>query len=206
MTENSRVTEALLLVAGMGSRLQPLTLDAPKCLTLVGGIPIIERLVDNLRAQGIKRLVVVIGHMERRIRKFLQRYRHDMQIDYIVNPNYRTTNNIYSLWLARHRVRGSFLLVEGDLIFDASMLDGMLQPNKMAISETHPRMNGTMVELGARQNINLIHVGYENIDPSWYKTVNIYSLALNSWKKVEKVLNRFITENRIDEYYESVFA
>ena len=103
-------------------------------------------------------------------------------------------------------MRGSFLLVEGDLIFDASMLDGMLQPNKMAISETHPRMNGTMVELGARQNINLIHVGYENIDPSWYKTVNIYSLALNSWKKVEKVLNRFITENRIDEYYESVFA
>ena len=71
MTENSRVTEALLLVAGTGSRLQPLTLDAPKCLTLVGGIPIIERLVDNLRAQGSKRLVVVIGHMERHIRKFL---------------------------------------------------------------------------------------------------------------------------------------
>ena len=110
-----------------------------------------------------------------------------MQIDYIVNHNYRTTNNIYSLWLARHRVQGSFLLVEGDLIFDASMLDGMLQPNKMAISEIRPRMNGTMVELGAGQKINLIHVGYENIDPSWYKTVNIYSLALNSWEKVEKV-------------------
>ncbi|MCH8888670.1 MAG: hypothetical protein IIC13_18990 [SAR324 cluster bacterium] len=50
------------------------------------------------------------------------------------------------------------------------------------------------------------HLHLENIGPSWYKTVNIYSLALNSWKKVEKVLNRFITENRIDEYYESVFA
>lgn len=78
MTETTRVTEALLLAAGMGSRLQPLTLETPKCLTLVGGIPIIERLVDNLRAQGIKRLIVVIGHMERRIKNFLQKCAPDM--------------------------------------------------------------------------------------------------------------------------------
>ncbi len=206
MTETTRVTEALLLAAGMGSRLQPLTLETPKCLTLVGGIPVIERLVDNLRAQGIKRLIVVLGHMERRIKNFLQKCAPDMQIDYIVNPNYRTTNNIYSLWLARHQVKGPFLLVEGDLIFESWMLDEMLEPNKIGISEIRPRMNGTMVELGAGPEINFIHVGYENIDLSWYKTVNIYSLALSSWKKVEKVLNRFILENRIDEYYESVFS
>lgn len=129
-----------------------------------------------------------------------------MQVDYIVNPNFRTTNNIYSLWLARHQVKGPFLLVEGDLIFESWLLHDMLQPNRIAISEIRPRMNGTLVELGAGSKINLIHVDYENIDLSWYKTVNIYSLALNSWKKVEKVLNRFILQNRIDEYYESVFA
>lgn len=71
MTEITRLTEALLLVAGMGSRLQPLTLESPKCLTRVGGIPIIERLVNNLREQGIKKLVVVIGHMGTLIQKFL---------------------------------------------------------------------------------------------------------------------------------------
>lgn len=206
MIENTRVTEALLLVAGMGTRLQPLTFEAPKCLTVVGGIPIIERLVNNLRAQGIKRLVVVIGHMGMLIKEFLHKYAEDMQVQFVVNPDYGTTNNIYSLWLARHQVKGPFLLVEGDLVFESWMLDDMLQPNKIAISEIRPRMNGTMVELGAGPKINLIHVDYGNIDFSWYKTVNIYSLGLNSWKKVEKVLNRFILKNRIDEYYETVFA
>lgn len=59
----ANVDTALLLATGTGTRLQPLTLDAPKCLTEVGGIPILERLVNNLRAQGFKRLIVVIGHL-----------------------------------------------------------------------------------------------------------------------------------------------
>ena len=206
MTESTRVTEALLLAAGMGTRLQPLTLDSPKCLTMVGGIPILERLVNNLREQRIHRLVVVIGHMGGFIKNFLRKFAQDIQIEYIVNPDYRTTNNIYSLWLARHQVKGPFLLLEGDLIFESWMLDDMLHPDKIAISEIRPWMNGTMVELDADAKINSIHVGYEKINPSWYKTVNVYSLSLNSWKKVEKVLNRFILEERIDEYYELVFG
>jgi choline kinase len=103
------VTTALLLAAGTGSRLQPLTLDAPKCLTEVGGIPILERLVNNLRAQGFTRLVVVIGHLGDRIQEFLQQHAADMQVDYVINPDYRTTNNIYSLWLARQQIREPFL-------------------------------------------------------------------------------------------------
>jgi choline kinase len=61
---NNHITTALLLAAGTGSRLHPLTLDAPKCLTEVGGEPILGRLVDNLRLQGITRLVVVTGYLD----------------------------------------------------------------------------------------------------------------------------------------------
>ena len=89
-----RVTTALLLAAGTGSRLRPLTLDAPKCLTEVGGTPILGRLVDNLRSQGISRLVVVTGYLDHCIREFLQEYSPDMHVEYIFNPAYQTTNNI----------------------------------------------------------------------------------------------------------------
>jgi len=65
----ANITTALLLAAGTGTRLQPLTLDAPKCLTEVGGVPILEQLVKHLRAQGFKRLVVVIGHLGDHIRE-----------------------------------------------------------------------------------------------------------------------------------------
>ncbi len=82
----THVRTALLLAAGAGTRLEPWTLDAPKCLTEVGGIPILERLVNNLRAQGFERLVVVIGHLGDRIQEFLQQHAGDMRIDYVVNP------------------------------------------------------------------------------------------------------------------------
>ena len=87
MTDTNRITTALLLAAGTGSRLRPLTENAPKCLTEVGGIPILGRLVDSLRAQKIKRLVVVIGHQRNRIREFLRHNARDMQVVTSPIPN-----------------------------------------------------------------------------------------------------------------------
>ena len=181
------IKTALLLAAGTGTRLQPLTLNAPKCLTEVGGVPILERLVNNLRAQGFKRLVVVLGHLGDHIQEFLHQHAGDMQVDYVINPDYRTTNNIYSLWLARQQIREPFLLVESDLVFETWMLGGMLQPNKMAVSRVLPWMNGTTVELGLAQRVSAFRMnGDRRNDVRQYKTVNLYSLSLESWNKIEK--------------------
>jgi len=206
-THPTKVTTALLLAAGLGTRLQPLTLDAPKCLTEVGGIPILERLVNNLRAQGFERLIVVIGHLGDRIQKFLQQHAGDLRIDYVVNPVYRTTNNIYSLWLARQQIREPFLLVESDVIFEANMLDDMLQPDKIAISRIRPWMNGTTVELGAKRRVMAFHLsGVSGDNTRQYKTVNLYSVSLHSWNKIEESLSQYVSEGRLGEFYEVVLA
>ncbi|MEC4673188.1 MAG: phosphocholine cytidylyltransferase family protein [Nitrospirota bacterium] len=203
----THVTTALLLAAGTGTRLEPLTLNAPKCLTEVGGIPILGRLVNNLRAQGFERLVVVIGHLGDRIQEFLQQHAGDMRIDYVVNPVYRTTNNIYSLWLARQQIHEPFLLVESDVVFEASMLADMLQPDKIAISRILPWMNGTTVELGSKRRVRAFRLGGVSCDIArQYKTVNLYSLSLHSWRKIEKRLSRYVSERRLGEYYEAVLA
>ena len=206
-THPTKVTTALLLAAGSGTRLQPLTLDSPKCLTEVGGIPILERLVNNLRAQGFERLIVVIGHLGDRIKEFLQQNAGGLRIDYIVNPVYRTTNNIYSLWLARQQIREPFLLVESDVIFEANMLDDMLQPDKIAISRIRPWMNGTTVELGAKRRVMAFHLsGVSGDNTRQYKTVNLYSVSLHSWNKIEESLSQYVSEGRLGEFYEVVLA
>jgi len=203
----NNITTALLLAAGTGIRLQPLTLTVPKCLTEVGGVPILERLVNNLKAQGFERLIVVIGHLGDHIQEFLQQHSDDMRIDYIINPDYRTSNNIYSLWLARHQIREPFLLVESDLVFETRMLDDMLQPDKMAISKILPWMKGTTVELGFERRVTAFHRDGDRCDDArQYKTVNLYSLSLNSWNKIEKRLHRYVSEGRLSEYYEVVFG
>lgn len=203
---SNQISTALLLAAGTGSRLRPLTLDAPKCLTEVGGRPILARLIENLRIQGITRLVVVTGYMEHCIVEFLRYNAADMQVDYVFNPDYRTTNNIYSLWLAREQIKEPFLLLESDLVFDASMLDEMLEPDKIAISTVLPWMNGTTVELDQKKRVTSFHVGHDIDDKPRYKTVNIYSLSLLSWQKTIKRLGSYISGDRLGEYYEAVFA
>ncbi len=203
----TNIKTALLLAAGTGTRLQPLTLDAPKCLTEVGGIPILGQLVNHLRKQRFERLVVVIGHLGDRIQEFLQQYAGDMQVDYVLNPDYRTTNNIYSLWLARQQMREPFLLVESDLVFETRMLDDMLQPDKIAISKIRSWMNGTTVELGLERRVSTFRKrGKMYNGAHQYKTVNIYSLSLKSWHKIEERLDIYISQGRLNEYYETVFA
>jgi choline kinase len=200
------VKTALLLAAGTGSRLRPLTLDAPKCLTVVGGKPILERLVESLCGQGIEKLIVVTGYLDNCIRDFLQRYKSDLEVEYVFNPDYQTTNNIYSLWLARSAIKESFLLVECDLVFDPSMLNGMMQPNKIAVSNILPWMNGTTVEINSDKSVTSFEVGQDQNHTPRYKTVNIYSLSLGSWNKVVDRLAGYISGERLGEYYEAVFA
>lgn len=94
---DKRITTALLLAAGTGSRLFPLTKSSPKCLTLVNETSILERLVENIKRQGFKRLVIVTGYKKECIMEFLGSNSGDLSIEYIHSPLYRSTNNIYSL-------------------------------------------------------------------------------------------------------------
>ena len=206
LTINNRITTALLLAAGTGSRLRPLTLDAPKCLTEVSGEPILARLLDNLRVQGIKRLVVVTGYLDHCVREYLEENAADMQLEYVFNPVYKTTNNIYSLWLAKKAIEEPFVLIESDLVFEASMLEPMLIPDRIAVSNILPWMNGTMVELNADKSVKAFHVNHDVDDERRYKTVNICSLSSQSWQRVISRLDRYIEDGRVNEYYETVFA
>lgn len=206
MLNPNNVTTAVLLAAGTGTRLLPLTRDTPKCLTLVAGQTILGRLIHNLRLKGIKRMVVVIGHLGEQIREYLHQHASDMQIDYVLNPIYQTTNNIYSLWLAKEQIHEAFLLVESDLVFKASMLDDMMVPDRIAISKMRPWMNGTTVALDTSGKVVSFFNSSCLNDDSHYKTVNIYSLSELTWRRVLKNMSNYITTDRLGEYYEDVFA
>ncbi len=205
--KSKTVTTALLLAAGTGSRLYPMTAKMPKCLTEVNGVPIIERLVSCLNQHGFKRLVVVTGHMENRIRDFLGTRAGGLAIDYISSPLYKTTNNIYSLWMAREAIREPFLLVESDLVFDVSLLEGMLRPGRMAVARMKSWMNGSTVTVDQFQQVKAFWNGTASpLDEISYKTVNIYSLSLPSWHRITKRLEQHISAGGVNDFYEIVFG
>ncbi len=208
VNQSPPVSTALLLAAGAGTRLNCAaeTEATPKCLLDVGGLSILERLVGSLSANGICRLVIVTGYMEKRIRDAVTQIVSDMQIETIENSDYATTNNIYSLWLARYKIREPFLLFESDLVFEASLLPKMLAPDKAAISTILPWMNGTTVSLNCRQKIESFNVMGLFNQRDQFKTVNMYCLSLESWDRIISQLDEHISVGRTSSYYEVVFS
>ena len=203
--DETRITTACLLAAGTGSRLRPLTEAMPKCLTKIDGRPLLERLVACLRDQGFKRLLVVLGHLEEHIRSFLDDCAGELTVEYVHNPLYRTTNNIYSLWLAGAELNESFLLMESDLIFDASLIEGLLHPDRIAVSRMLPWMNGTTITMDCTGHVASFRNGRAALaSDDEYKTVNLYSFSRSTWRRIFSRLDRTITDGRLNEYYEVV--
>ena len=130
--------KAVILAAGIASRLRPLTDTTPKCLLQIGERCLLQRTFDALIANGINDFVVVTGYRERQIIEFLDSQYIGINIRFISNERYSSTNNIYSLWLAKSEVRGQdILLLDSDILFDPQIITAVLNnsaPDALALN------------------------------------------------------------------------
>ncbi len=201
------ITTALLLAAGAGTRLQPLTDDCPKCLTKVRGVPILGRLVSCLLAQGFSRLVVVVGYRDEQIRDYLESHASGLTVHVVDCREYATTNNIYSLWRAREHIQAPFVLIESDLVFDSDLLGLMRVRDRIAIARFQSPMPGTTVSIDEIGRVISFRVGHDPCAPGLgHKTVNLYSLSTATWREVVRRLDLRIAAGKVHDYYEVVFA
>ena len=119
--------KAVILAAGMGKRLFPLTKDTPKCLVDIAGKSILSRQLDALAQNGINEIVVVIGHFGYKIKEFLSQYSDEFKITFIENKDYMITDSTYSLWLARDELKQGYIHLNSDLIFHPDLLKKLLE-------------------------------------------------------------------------------
>lgn len=110
--EPYRVKRAILLAAGFGSRLVPVTLNTPKPLVRVKGVRMIDTLLDAILAAGIEEIVIVRGYLGEQFDQLLYKYPH---LKFIENPSYNESNNISSAMCARYLLQNAYVL-EADLV------------------------------------------------------------------------------------------
>jgi choline kinase len=119
--------KAVILAAGVASRLKPLTNNIPKCLLKVGEKSILERTIDNLIKNNISEVIVVTGFLKNMIEEFLTQNYPNLNFTFIYNEKYDSTNNIYSLWLAKCELLGyEMLLMDSDIVFDSRIIGQLL--------------------------------------------------------------------------------
>lgn len=131
------IDKAIILAAGRGGRLHPLTIDRPKGLLKVGELSIIEYQIKFLRDVGVDKIAVVVGHCAEFVKSSL-----GDSITYFYNENYKHTNSLYSLWIAREFVKDEGMLVlNSDVLFHPQMLRNLLQ---------HPGENALLIDFKAK--------------------------------------------------------
>jgi choline kinase len=116
------ITKAIILAAGVGSRLRPLTDDRPKCLLEVGGRSLVEHQLDALQRFGVVDVVIVVGYREPLIRARL-----GDRVRYVTNERYEHTNSLYSLWLARRELVSGSLILNSDVLALPRLFERLLQ-------------------------------------------------------------------------------
>lgn len=118
--------KAIILIAGQGKRLLPLTAKRPKCLLEVQGKSILEWQVNELRKCGVDEITVVTGYGADKVDEILNAKPHLNHIKTFYNPDFATTDNLVSCWKVRQEMNEDFILLNGDTLFEADILKTLL--------------------------------------------------------------------------------
>lgn len=194
----------------MASRLRPLTEHTPKCLLNIGERPLLQRSMDALMVNGVKEFVIVTGYLNTMIEDFVKKtYGDKISVTFIHNDVYDSTNNIYSLWLARPEAENEdFLLLDSDLLYDPQIIGKVLEcdaPNVLTLIKHELGEEEMKVVTAADGSIREISKTCNPADAAGEslgieKIGKAYSVAL--YKELEQMMNEEHLENK---FYELAF-
>lgn len=204
--------KAIILAAGMGSRLKDLTKDNTKCMVKVNEKSLIERALSQLDKFNLEEIILVVGYKKEILKEYIKDLNVKTKISFIDNDIYDKTNNIYSLYMTKDiMLNNDIVLLESDLIFDKEILERLINnecPNMAVVDKYELWMDGTCVKLNEKEDITEI-VSSKRFDFSkthdLYKTVNIYKFSKEFNKKYYiPFLEAYIQSQGLNQYYESV--
>lgn len=127
---------AIILSAGQGSRLLPLTADRPKCLIEFSGRTLLDWQLDVLAANGVERVTVVVGFRDDQVEAAIARRRGAPVVETRFNPFYKVADNLGSVWIARDAFRGDCLVLNGDTLVSPALVARVLAAGKDGIAVT----------------------------------------------------------------------
>ncbi len=203
--------KAIILAAGMGTRLQSVSGGIPKCMVKVGGIPLIDRMIARIGETEISELIVVTGYRADELKSYVSSIDHPLAKNavFVYNDRYSDMGNFYSLLVAEEAVGdASFVKFDGDVLMDARVLPTLLAapgPATLAVDcrdgmgeeEMKVRVDGsgTIVELNKRMDPAASigeFIGIDRVDSEFTATV---------FARLRSLIER----GEIDEYYERAY-
>lgn len=201
--------KAVILAAGIASRLRPLTNDTPKCLLKIGPKLILEQAIENLLANELRDIIVVTGYLENQIRDYLSERFPGLSFQFVFNEVFATTNNIYSLGLAKQAVgENPMLLMDSDIVFDHRIIGELLRSgheNSLALKKH--AVQDEEIKVRADERGRVLEISKE-VSPaeSIGESIGIEIFGNVSRRELFHVIDRKVnTEGKVNQFYEAAF-
>lgn len=201
--------KAVILAAGCATRLRPYSDDTPKTLLPVGGVPILRRTLTSLLRVGIDQFVIGTGYLEHMVREAVEGWFPGLDVTYVTNPDFRTTNNGYSLSLLRDHVENdSFILLDGDVVFDLGVIEELIArgPDCLAVRSVG-EIGLEEVKVTADNEDRVLAIGkHVPVRTAMGESVGIELFSAASSKRLFAALHQRVHEQGlVNEYYEAAF-
>ncbi|MBP5592293.1 phosphocholine cytidylyltransferase family protein [bacterium] len=205
--------KALILAAGFGKRLQPITNTIPKSMVEVNGTPLLVNALNNLTALGITDIGIVVGHMAGYIREHIGNEWNGAKISYYENARYLETNNIVSLYNAASFCDDEMLMLECDIYYHKEMLEKLMAGKgecSILVSPFNPEtMDGSVVRVDGDKAVELVLGKWqgEGFDyANTRKTVNMYRFTKDFVGKYMPLIKWYVENMGENSYYEKVLG
>ncbi|WP_028896085.1 CTP--phosphocholine cytidylyltransferase [Prevotella sp. HUN102] len=182
---------AIILAAGMGTRLRPLTNDIPKCLVPVSGTPFIERQIQFLHESSVTDITLVSGYKAEKLDYLKEKY----NVKIIHNDKYDVFNNIYSLYLVRHLFSDSFV-IEGDVFMNSNCFPASITTSTYFSKHKDNYKNEWKLVLNGNK-LKEVVIG----SGSGYIMSGISYWTANDAKKITSEIERLVTEEDFKDLF-----
>ena len=201
--------KAVILAAGTASRLRPLTSTTPKCLLKVNGKTLLERTLDNFISNGIAEFLIVTGYLQEMIIDFVKTNYPELNVKFLYNKDYATTNNIYSLFLAEEFACGNdFILSDSDILFSKDIIAALLaDKNPDVLAMNRHELGEEEIKIISDADRNVLEISKVcSIENAVGESVGLekmsakYSAAL--YKELHQMIDR---EGLSNVFYEKAF-
>ena len=198
----------VILAAGMAKRLRPLTDTKPKCLLKVGDRTLLERTVNAMCMAGIQEFLVVTGYHGEMIRDFLTSHFSLLTFHFLDNTDYEHNNNIYSLWMACQKVRGSeFLLMDSDILCDPAAVVRIAQEQTSALAVNRHELGEEEMKVVVDADSRITEISKTcRPEDAMGESVGIEKITADYSEALARELDQMILqEGLIDIFYERAF-
>ncbi|NQV12780.1 MAG: HAD-IIA family hydrolase [Parcubacteria group bacterium] len=182
--------KAIILAAGMGTRLRPLTDVIPKTLVPVANKSILGHQIESLANNGVQTIVICAGYKHEEIINFCRKNYPKLDIRFVINKDYETTNNMYSLYLTRKYLTGDVFLMNADVVFDENVISGMISMNNSVVATEVGTHNIESMKITANSNNIITNISKGISKKSAHGcSIDVYKFAKND---VLTIKNRLI--------------